>query len=426
MAVTHALTKLASLRGAALAMVEGEPRRLGVMLGHLGASACAGVGVEAQADVCEDVVADVAEGVGTIVLNRPEALNALSGRMCREIERHIRAWASPSSGVRLAVVRASAGGRAFSAGGDVKDCSLDGRAGGEGPDAQFRAEYELMHWIRASPVPQVAFMDGITMGCGAGLAINGSYRVATERTVFAMPETSIGFFPDVGANWWLPRVTQPGAGLYVALTGNRLNASDLVHLGLATHYVASARLEALENSLRKLNSPQGASDELRVRVELILSEHASEPDLATSSLRANASLLQACFAAPSDVAGIVRALQQSAAAGSDWAAAALGTLRQKSPTSLKLIHEAMVRGATMSFDDVLRMEFRLAMAVFKMQVKGPREGDVYEGTRVVLVDKKGAAQWRPASLEEVDDASVLTMFAPPQGGRRELELICMR
>lgn len=199
-------------------------RRVRAIGAHLRPQPCAAEKAE--------VLADVREGAGTLTLNRPSALNALTAEMCRSLERHLRSWRAPGGEVRVVLLK-SASGKAFSAGGDVKACSVDARASGEGPDVQFRAEYELMHWVRSSPVPQVALVDGVVMGCGAGLAINGAFRVVTERASFAMPEGAIGFFPDVGANWWLPRIPIPGAGCYIALTGVRLSAVDMICAGPA-------------------------------------------------------------------------------------------------------------------------------------------------------------------------------------------------
>jgi len=341
----------------------------------------------------DDILFEWKGRLAVVTLNRPDALNALTLEMARALDRMLVEWAD-DDGVRAVLVKA-AGDRAFCAGGDVRRLYDAGRAGERYPYDFYRDEYRLNARIHHFPKPYVALMNGIVMGGGVGLSVHGSWRVASERTMFAMPETGIGLFPDVGGSWFLPRL--PGRiGMYLAMTGARLKAADAVHAGLCDVYVPAARLAQLEESLAA-----GAE------VESTLRRFAQEPGPAT--LPDQREDIDRCFAGY-DAGGFLRALD----AGGEWGRKTAETLRAKSPSSVKMTIQQLRYGARLAFNDCMRMEYRLACACV-------RGHDFYEGVRAVIVDKDQAPKWRPATLAEVRPQDVREWFEsrPPDG---DLEL----
>lgn len=326
----------------------------------------------------------------TATLNRPKALNALTLGMIELLAPKLREWAAAPT-VRQIVLK-GAGERAFCAGGDVRaayEAGLAVKRGGKQSALTrdfFFEEYRLNRQLARFPKPVVSLIDGVCMGGGVGLSVHGRYRVATERTLFAMPETAIGLFPDVGGSFFLPRL--PGrVGRFLGLTGERLKAADLVHLGLATHYVPSARLAELEAAL---------AGEAADRV---LAEFDADPGAA--ELPAREAAIARCFS-PDRIEGILAALD---AEGQEWTAKLAERLRKMSPTSLKISLRQLDLGAAMSIEDGLRMEFRMVQRCMAAD-------DFYEGIRAVLIDKDHAPKWTPASLDAVDAAAVARYFAP--------------
>src|SRR3569833_770172 len=258
----------------------------------------------------------------------------------------------------------------------------------------YGEEYVLNTMIKHYPKPYVALIDGIVMGGGVGLSVHGSHRVAGDRFSFAMPEVGIGFFPDVGATWFLPRL--PGElGSYCALTGERLNAADGVAATIATHRVASARFADLTDALcsavpveATLAAFAGAAGEGK------LAPHRSEIDRLFTGER---------------VEDVLIALDDSrTGAGAEFAAVTATTIRKKSPTSLKLALAQMRAGAALSFQACMQTEFRIVSRVIHGH-------DFYEGVRAVIVDKDNAPHWRPATLADVSDAEIASHFAPLPG-----------
>jgi enoyl-CoA hydratase len=323
--------------------------------------------------------------VGLLVLNRPAKLNALSLAMLAELERGLRELdTDPDIG---AIVLSGAGERAFSAGGDLRRLYDLGRAEQYEEALDFwRDEYALNAAIKHYPKPYVALIDGIVMGGGVGVSIHGSHRVAGDRFQFAMPEVGIGFFPDVGATWFLPRL--PGElGAWCALTAQRLRAEDAVAAGVATHRVRSARFSELINGLIGT-----------VPVDALLAAFA-EPASA-GPVSAQRTAIDRHFAAAS-VEDILARLD----AGDPPAPTLAATIRGKAPLSLKIALAQVRRGPHWSFDDCMRAEFRIVSRI----VRGV---DFYEGVRAVIIDKDNAPLWRPASLAEVTDAEVERHFAP--------------
>jgi len=333
------------------------------------------------------------DGVGRITLNRPRALNALTLGMIRAIDPALRAWADDPA-VREVVVT-GAGERAFCAGGDVRGLHEKHAQGGADDYAAifFREEYRLNRLIKRYPKPYVAILDGIAMGGGVGLSVHGSIRVATERTLFAMPEMAIGFFPDVGGGHFLAHCPDH-LGLYMALTGARAGPADSVYLGAATHFVPDRRLADFEAAIGE------------APVEELLHRFAAAPGPAP--LAAIADGIGRCFAA-ADVESILAALD---AEGGDWAGNAASAMRRVSPTALKVAKAQLERARGLDFEANMVMEYRLSQHFMDAP-------DFREGVRALLVDKDNAPRWRPARLEEVSAAMVEAFFAPLAG--RELD-----
>ncbi|MEJ1968263.1 MAG: enoyl-CoA hydratase/isomerase family protein [Rhizomicrobium sp.] len=327
--------------------------------------------------------------VGLITLNRPKALNALTHGMVLAMHVRLHHWAGDDK-VKAVAIR-GAGERAFCAGGDIRSLYDSGRAGTAYALDFYRDEYRLNAFIKHFPKPYVALLHGFVMGGGGGVSVHGSHRVADETTVFAMPETGIGLFPDVGGSFFLPRM--PGeAGMYVALTGARLKTADALHAGVATHVTADR--EALLARLAEGEAPDAALD---------------GADGAEAPLAALRGRIDTIFAAPS-VEAVLERLERD---GSEWALDIANTIRAKSPTATKLAFRQIREGRSLDFDDCMRMEFRMVNRV----VAGH---DFYEGVRATIVDKDGAPQWRPASLAEVRDRDIDAYFAPL--GEKELPL----
>jgi enoyl-CoA hydratase len=326
---------------------------------------------------------------GVITLNRPRQLNALTLGMVRAVRDAFEVWRDDASITRIIIQ--GAGGRAFCAGGDIRALHDLGRAGRIDEQRMFwREEYTLNHMLKTYPKPIVALIDGIVMGGGVGLAFHGSHRVATEKLTFAMPEVGIGFFPDVGASWLLPRL--PGhAGRYLALTGARIGQGDALALGLATHGVESAALAGVYGAL------VGGED-----IEAVLAAapgHSTPPKLID-----HAKIVDEAFAEDA-LTAIMARLGQFALGGSHFAAETLEAMRTKSPTSMAIALEQMRRGGDMRFAEVMRMEFRIVSRI--------AEGhDFYEGVRAVIIDKDNAPAWKPTVVEQLDPRAIAAHFAP--------------
>jgi enoyl-CoA hydratase len=335
---------------------------------------------------------------GIVVLNRPQALNAVTLPMVEALTRQLSEWEVDPSVSRVIVT--AAGGRAFSAGGDLRALYDLGRAGDHHAALTYwRTEYALNALIKRYRKPYVSLIDGIVMGGGVGISIHGSHRVAGEGFVFAMPEVGIGFIPDVGATWFLPRL--PGElGLYCALTGARLGPADALAAGIATHRIASARFRDLLDGLCG-----------NVPVDALLgafSEPAGEgPQAAEQPLAAQTMLIDRLFTGDS-VEGILAALDAEATrqgADADFARAAAATIRLKSPISLKIALAQLRRGRYLDFAECMRTEFRIVSRLLLGH-------DLYEGIRSVIIDKDQAPLWQPSSLAAVSAAEVERHFEP--------------
>jgi len=351
----------------------------------------------------DDVLLETRGPVGVVTLNRPKALNALDLAMCRVLLPRLEAWAADPE-VKAVVIR-GAGGRAFCAGGDVRavaasvvEAAPRERSGERLSREFFRAEYSLNHRIHHFGKPYVSLVDGICMGGGLGLSIHGSHRVVTERLVLAMPETAIGLFPDVGGGWFLPRF--PGeSGTYLGLTGARCNAADAMWLGYGTHFVESARLDAVLDAL--VGAPWGRGSAHAVVDGVLADFHA---DAGTSVLATQHAAIDRCFAAER-VEDIQQALE---AEGSTWAQETWATLLRMCPTSLKVSLRQVRMGRTRGYDEMAGVEYRLSQSM-------TARADFREGIRAVLVDKDNKPRWHPGTLGDVSDADVEACFAAPEG-----------
>ncbi|XP_045594616.2 3-hydroxyisobutyryl-CoA hydrolase, mitochondrial [Procambarus clarkii] len=338
---------------------------------------------------------------GVITLNRPKALNALNVSMIRQIYPKLQEWET----TKTMVIIKGAGDKAFCAGGDVR--SIVETVNDENPVGEyfFREEYKLNCLIGTLHIPYIALIDGITMGGGVGLSVHGQYRVATERTLFAMPETGIGLFPDVGGSYFLPRLGGR-LGMYLALTGHRLKGHDVLKAGVATHVCDSSRIGELEESLLKLEShyPEDIAAVLdKFSQEALFSKN--EP----FSLQPVLAKIQSCFSGNS-VEEIISNLEKDR---SEWAQKHLSILHKMSPTSLKVTFEQIERGGHLTFQECLAMEHRIVSRIYKGH-------DFKEGVRALLIDKDLKTTWNPATIEEVPTEETIKYYFSPLEPEKEL------
>ena len=338
-----------------------------------------------------EVIFEHRGSLGLITLNKPQALNALSLTMVEAIEPQLHAWAG--DGAISAVVIQGAGDRAFCAGGDIRDL-YDKRGTDYGP-TYYTAEYTQNVTLFNYPKPYIALMDGVVMGGGVGISIHGSHRVVTERTMFAMPETGIGLFPDIGASWFLPRC--PGElGMYLGLTGYRMRAADCLYAGIGDVYIPSENIEAVIDALT--NTAPDAEI-----ISAVLAQFSADPG--PNKIATHQPEINRCFSATSVEAIIARL----AAEGSVWANETTETIGTKSPTSLKVTFRQLRTAAALQrFEDAMQMEYRMADRFF-------RGHDLFEGIRAVVIDKDGAPNWKPPDLAGVGETDVDEYFVPAAG-----------
>ena len=345
----------------------------------------------------DDVLFEQRGRAGLITLNRPKALNALTLDMVHAMRAKLEDWRSDEA-VELVVVR-GAGERAFCAGGDIRALHDSGKAGTPYVIDFYAHEYRLNRMIKRYPKPYLALINGIVMGGGVGVSVHGQYRIAGEGCVFAMPETGIGLFPDVGGTYFLPRC--PGeTGLYLGLTGARLDVTDAKFTGVATHVVPAAQHEALIAALAEDAMP----------LERTLAQFAVNPDN-KSKIAGLQPLIDRHFAHAS-VEDIFASLEADA---SLFAAETLKSLRTKSPTSLKVTYRQIREGKKLGFEDCMRLEFRLTNRFM-------RGHDFYEGVRAVILEKDNAPKWKPPSLQAVTANDVDGYFAALPDGDLALDV----
>ncbi|HEU4961167.1 MAG TPA: enoyl-CoA hydratase/isomerase family protein [Sphingomonas sp.] len=339
----------------------------------------------------DDVLAFTESRIGRIRLNRPKALHALNTAMCAAMLDALDGWAGDPAVEAMLIDHAE--GRGFCAGGDIRMVAESGRTDGRAARAFFFTEYRLNHRLFTYAKPIVAFMDGITMGGGVGIAAPARFRVATENTRLAMPETGIGLFPDVGGGWYLSRL-KGRMGQYLALTGHRLDGAECLALGLATHYLLSDRLDAAKAEIA------AAPD----AIAAILDRHSAPPP--DPRIVAHRGAIGRLFASDR-LEAILAAL---AADGGDWATEQLAILKTKSPQTMKVSLRLLREGRDMpTFADEMQQEYAVASRVCMRP-------DFIEGVRAVIVDKDNAPRWNPATPEGVTDALLDQIFASLPAG----------
>lgn len=341
-----------------------------------------------------EIKSRVVGNLGHVTLNRPKALNALSYAMCEEITRLLVAWEKdPAIG---AVLIDGAGDRAFCAGGDVILLHDSGKAGDRRAEEFWRIEYALNELIHRYSKPYITLIDGFVMGGGVGLSVHGRLRVAGNGTVFAMPETGIGYFPDVGGTYFLPRLGMD-VGQWLGLTGARLDAGQSCHVGVANAFVPSERHVELIGALGK-----AALDGSDAAVANVMIDFVEEPPV--SELIPGA---VSCFGEKT-VPAILRALDND---GSEWAAKQATNICRKSPLAMCVTFEALRRGAKMNFQEVMTQELDISLNFLKTQ-------DFYEGIRAQLIDKDRNPEWSHDSVNDVTEPQVQRLFRktakPPQ------------
>ena len=337
--------------------------------------------------------------VGRITLDRPKALNALNGGMVGDITERLIEWRD-SDELDVVCIE-GAGEKAFCVGGDVVSITRDADSDSVPLDF-FYKEFQMNHMIGNYPKTYVALIHGITMGGGVGLSVHGKFRVATERSLYAMPETAIGYFPDVGGSYFLSRLPQP-YGIFLGLTGHRLKGSDLKHLGIATHFTLSENLPALKSDIM-------SSD--RNSIADILEKHDSET-VAPFSLDPHDDMIKSCFSDAPSVSEIISRLKRHS--NSDLAPKLLAALARMSPRSLVVTHKLLTLAPSMTYDECFAMEFNAAQECV-------RSGEFREGVRALLVDKDHAPQWNPSSVEEVTQDVLARYFVKKEPCWKPLDL----
>ncbi|XP_040331587.1 3-hydroxyisobutyryl-CoA hydrolase, mitochondrial isoform X1 [Herpailurus yagouaroundi] len=376
-------------------------------------------------DAAGEVLLERRGCAGVITLNRPKFLNALNLNMVRHIYPQLKNWEQDPE--TFLIIIKGAGGKAFCSGGDIRVISEAGRANQKIAQDFFREEYRLNNAIGSCQKPYVALIHGITMGGGVGVSVHGQFRVATEKSLFAMPETAIGLFPDVGGGYFLPRL-QGKLGYFLALTGFRLKGRDVYAAGIATHFVDSEKLGMLEEDLIALKSPskENIADVLeayhtkepRTKDQILQNDAlfreiprfggAKSQQQRTNSkidqdksfiLEEHMDKINSCFSA-NTVEQIIENLQQD---GSSFALEQLKVINKMSPTSLKITLRQLMEGSSKTLQEVLIMEYRLSQACMGGH-------DFHEGVRAVLIDKDQSPKWKPANLKEVTEEDLDSYF----------------
>jgi len=335
----------------------------------------------------ETIISRIEGCAGRLSLNRPKAIHALDLDMVLAMTASLIEWLHEPQ--VEAVLIDHHDGRGFCAGGDVVTIAKSTQGTGAAASAFFFNEYRLNHLLFTYPKPTIVFMDGVTMGGGVGISRPCRYRIATDRTLLAMPETSIGLFPDVGGGWHLSRLLGR-LPQFLALTGARLDGAECFALGLATHYVAHEDVEQLKADI--------ARDPDRIDAWLAHAQATPPP----ARIKANRDKICRLFEAET-LEGILTDL---AADPSEWSQKELETLRRKSPTACKVSLRLLEESARMrDFAGEMGMEYALMAHV-------SHHPDFAEGVRALLVDKDNAPKWQPATAEDVTDAMIDALFAP--------------
>ncbi|XP_018514394.2 3-hydroxyisobutyryl-CoA hydrolase 1-like [Brassica rapa] len=346
------------------------------------------------------VLVDDKSSVRILTLNRPKQLNALNSNMITLLMQLFLEYEEDPN-VKIVILKGQ--GRAFCVGGDplpvFRDIVIQGKSWRVGADF-FSEQYKLDHFMATYSKVQISILNGIVMGGGAGISVHGRFRIATEKTVFAMPETELGLFPDVGASYFLSRL--PGFfGEYVGLTGARLDGAEMLACGLATHFVPSSRLNALEADLCKV----GSSDPVTF-ASAILNAYTKHPKLKQHSAYYRLDVIDRCFSRRT-MEEIISALEKEATEKpNEWISATIRALKKASPASLKISLRSIREGRFQGVGQCLIREYRMVCHVLKREISK----DFVEGCRAVVIDKDRNPKWEPRSLEEMKDNMVERYF----------------
>ncbi len=342
----------------------------------------------------KQIQTEVEGKLGIITLNRPKALNALTTEMCKAITEVMLEWEEDEN--IAAVLVKGAGDRAFCAGGDVIMLHDSGKKDGKDAEEFWRIEYALNELIHRYRKPYITMIDGIVMGGGVGLSVHGGHRIAGDDTLFAMPETGIGYFPDVGGTYFLPRLGMT-TGMWLGLTGARIKTAHVCELGIATAYVPSDKHDDLVEALGKAKL-----DGTEASVEKVIKKFAKKPPKAEEM----SGSIGAFTAESVDVIMDLLAEDES-----EWAQKQLDNLLKKSPIALVVTHRALREGAQMDFREAMTMELDVSLNFLKTQ-------DFYEGIRAQLIDKDRNPQWSHEGVAKVTKAQTDRVFKkiakPPQ------------
>lgn len=338
-----------------------------------------------------DEISGRSGNIGTITLNRPKALNALNQNMILALDQQLSQW-NEANHIKAIIIRANES-RAFCAGGDVRDVYQRKQAGDSDLIHFFRDEYRLNSRIHHFNKPYIALLNGMTMGGGAGISIHGSHRVATKNLIFSMPETGIGFYPDIGATYFLSRLPYK-IGFYLGLTGARISYQDCFDVGLIDYCVEEEKFPEIIYAL----SDAAFTGDSKAIVSEVLQEFSVETQ--QSNLLVQKEKIMECFAKPT-VEEILKALT---ADGSDWCLETATVIKTKSPTSLKVTLQALQRATELEFDECMEIEYRLTNHFLHGH-------DFFEGVRAVVIDKDQKPHWQPAHLKDVSPEKVEEYFS---------------
>jgi len=345
----------------------------------------------------DEVIFTEDNGVGVITLNRPERLNALTYSMVQQINKNLNSW-EINDHINCIIIE-GAGDRSFCAGGDVvklrKEVLGDGGPPTNLSRSFFYEEYTLNYKISNYRKPFIALINGFTMGGGVGVSMHGSHVVASEKTIFAMPETAIGLFPDVGGGWLLGQLNK-GIGAWLSLVGARIKAHDLMKLKLITHYVPSEKIDVLKNLLIS-SSPNSVQ-----KVNSIIDQLSSIPESEASVLLDNEKIIKQAFSYDT-IDQIFDECEKLIENGNEFLKVQFEELKHKSPTSLKISLKQIRNASHMCLKDELIMEYRMVQRCLEI-------GDFFEGVRAMLVDKDRKPNWKPKNIQDVDETRVNLFF----------------
>ncbi|KAI3790477.1 hypothetical protein L2E82_03545 [Cichorium intybus] len=350
----------------------------------------------------EQVIFEEILGARKVILNRTKKLNVLNYEMLRKMTEKLKSYEKDPT-VKLIILKAN--GKVFCVGGDLTSALNFVAFGHWSFGASFyRKEFCLDYLFATYKKPTIAILNGSVMGGGVGISIHSTFRIVTENTIFAMPEASIGLFPDVGASYFLSRL--PGSfGEYMGLTGARLDGAEMLAVGLATHFIPSQNLQTMEKALEKIVS---SSDPTSVaKMSMIINEFAIKVQVKPNSILARLDMINQCFSAES-CEEILHSLERLAIQVQEkWIHNAITSMRVASPLCLKIFLRTVREGRSKNIEQCLETEYIATSHVLRRTIGN----DFYEGSRAMLIDKDKKPQWGPATIEEITDEMVAKCFS---------------